>query len=321
MPTFKITLAYDGTDFVGWQRQAAGTSIQGLLEDAVRELDAREVTVAGAGRTDAGVHALGQVASFALERAIEGDVLMRALNARLPDPVRVWSAQQVPPAFHARFDARAKSYRHRICTGAIMSPFERRYAWHVAGALDPGAMSDAARRLEGRHDFAAFQGAGSEVSTTERTIMTSRVLVVTTEDAEGQPCSGRRADPDPPLTAFCAIEGAEKRERATQLDTGFDVRDLPPSLKLRRATVASREGGRVLGGSHLITYEITGDGFLRHMVRNIVGTLVEIGLGRRTPEWIDTVLASRDRSAAGPTAPARGLFLTRVHYGALATEP
>jgi tRNA pseudouridine38-40 synthase len=255
MPTFKITLAYDGADFVGWQRQAVGTSIQGLLEDALRQLDARDVPVTGAGRTDAGVHALGQVASFTIERPIEAGVLLRALNARLPDSIRVCSAHPAPPAFHARFDARAKSYQYRISSGATMSPFDRRYAWHVARTLDAGAMCEAARRLEGRHDFAAFQGAGSEVATTERTIMSSRILVPTT------------------------------------------------------------------GGSQMITYEITGDGFLRHMVRNIVGTLVEIGLGRRAPASIEAVLASRDRSAAGPTAPARGLFLTRVHYGALATEP
>ena len=265
MNSFKITLAYDGTDFVGWQRQASGRSIQRLLEDALRELDGRDISVTGAGRTDAGVHALGQVASFALERAIEPAVLVRALNARLPDTVRVWSASCVAPTFNARFDARAKRYRYRIYNGPLISPFDRQYAWHVSGSLDPDAMADAARRLEGRHDFAAFQGAGSEVATTERTITISRIVVPgmsTTEDAEEKSCGGR-----------------------------------------------------------LITYEVTGDGFLRHMVRNIVGTPVDVGLGRRMPESIDAVLATRDRSAAGQTAPARGLFLVAVEYAALAAEP
>ena len=210
MPTFKITLAYDGTNYVGWQRQATGTSVQGLIEDALRELDGRDVALHGAGRTDAGVHALGQVASCALDRAIEPDVLMRALNARLPADVRVVSAETVAPDFHARFTATAKTYRYRICNADVMSPFERHYAWHVFGALDVDAMDAAARSLEGRHDFAAFQTAGT-TRTTERTITSSRV----------------RRD------------------------------------------------------SHLVLYDITGDGFLRHMVRAIVGTLVDIGRGRR----------------------------------------
>jgi tRNA pseudouridine38-40 synthase len=261
---FSISLAYDGTDFVGWQRQASGRSVQGLLEDALRELDGRDISVTGAGRTDAGVHALGQVASFALERAIEPAVLVRALNARLPDTVRVWSASRVAPTFNARFDARAKRYRYRIFNGPLISPFDRQYAWHVSSSLDPGAMAEAARRLEGRHDFAAFQGAGSEVATTERTILKSRIVAETTEDAEG----------------------AEEK----------------------------------CGGA-LMTYDVVADGFLRHMVRTIVGTLVDVGRGRRTPESIDAVLAARDRSAAGPTAPARGLFLVAVKYAALAAEP
>jgi tRNA pseudouridine38-40 synthase len=249
---FKITLAYDGTGFVGWQRQASGTSIQGLLEDALRELDARDVAVAGAGRTDAGVHALGQVASFSLAREIDAAVLVRALNARLPGTVRVWSARQMPGDFHARFAARAKAYRYRICNGPIVSPFERQYAWHVAGPLDVESMSAAALRLEGCHDFAAFQGTGTDVATTERTILKSRILVRGGEDTEGQSC--------------------------------------------------------------LIIYEVAADGFLRHMVRNIAGTLVEIGRGRRAASSIDALLLARDRSRAGPTAPARGLFLVGVDY-------
>src|SRR4051794_29652470 len=172
MPSFKITLAYDGTDFVGWQRQAAGVSVQGLLEDALREIDERDVTVTGAGRTDAGVHALGQVAAFTLERALTADTVVRALNARLPDAVRVLTAEEAAASFHPRFAARAKLYRYRICHSAVLSPFERRYAWHVAGPLDVTAMSAAAKSLDGVHVFAAFQSAGTEVRTTEREIFT-----------------------------------------------------------------------------------------------------------------------------------------------------
>jgi tRNA pseudouridine38-40 synthase len=283
MAHFKITLAYDGTGFVGWQRQAAGTSIQGLLEDALRELDTRDVTVIGAGRTDAGVHALGQVASFSLEREIDANVLVRAVNARLPPSVRLWSAQQVPAGFHARFGARAKSYRYRISNGPVISPFDRQFAWHIAGRLDIDAMSEAARRLEGRHDFAAFQAAGSEVATTERTVTRSRIAA-TTEDAED--------------VEDLSVDDGTYVDGPARVDTGYDLR-----------------GFRVLRGERLIIYEITGDGFLRHMVRNIVGSLVEIGRGRRAAASMDTLLAARDRSAAGPTAPACGLFLVAVGYG------
>lgn len=250
MPTFKITVAYDGTDFVGWQRQASGVSIQGLLEGALRELDERDVTVMGAGRTDAGVHALGQVAAFSIERSLDSATVVRALNARLPQTVRVLSAEEAPAGFRARADARAKTYRYRIWNGDIVSPFERRYVWHVPGALDVDAMRAAARLVEGMHDFAAFQTAGSDVKTTEREILTS------------------------------AIQSETRNPQ-----------------------------------SEIITYEICGTGFLRHMVRAIAGSLVEVGRRHRPPGWMADVLATRDRGQAGPTAPASGLFLVSVAYG------
>ncbi|OLD53968.1 MAG: tRNA pseudouridine(38-40) synthase TruA [Acidobacteria bacterium 13_1_40CM_2_64_6] len=288
MPSFKIVVAYDGTDFVGWQRQASGVSIQSLLEDALRALDDREVTVTGAGRTDAGVHALEQVAAFSLERAIDPATLVRALNAQLPDSVRALSAAEVPATFNPRFNARAKTYRYRIWNGPVLSPFERRYAWHVPGALDVGAMAAAARRLEGRHDFAAFQAAGSDAITTEREVFVSRI-------------------------ADCGL----------RIHYGLPIGDrgLPPqSAIVNQSSIAHQspivnESAIRNPQSAMIEYEITGDGFLRHMVRAVVGTLVEIGRGRRRVAWIDEVLASRDRSAAGPTVPAAGLFLVAVDYG------
>jgi tRNA pseudouridine38-40 synthase len=275
MPSFKIIVAYDGTDYVGWQRQANGVSIQGLMEDALRELDGRAVAVAGAGRTDSGVHALGQVAAFTLARAIEPDAVVRALNAHLPHAIRVLSADEVPPSFHPRFDARTKAYRYRIWNGEVLSPFERRYAWHVPGPLDVQAMSAAARLVEGRHNFAAFQATGSDVATTEREVIESRIL----------------------RTADCGL----------RIDCGVGIEDC--GLREFRTPHAA-----------LLEYQITGTGFLRHMVRTIVGTLVEIGRGRRPVEWITEVLASRDRAAAGPTSPAAGLFLVRVDYGPVAAE-
>jgi tRNA pseudouridine38-40 synthase len=272
MPTFKITIAYDGTDFVGWQRQASGTSVQGLLEDALRCLDDRDVTVHGAGRTDAGVHALGQVASFSLAREASADVVRRALNAQLPAEVRVVSAEQTADDFHARFSARGKTYRYRIWNADLLDPFERRHAWHVFGALDAAAMQAAAVLIEGTHDFAAFQGPRSTVKSTVRTITSSRI---------------------------------ERRE------TTEDTEDT--EVKVYSSTGPTLSDLRVLRGL-LISYEISGDGFLRHMVRTIVGTLVEIGRGRRPVSWMNDVLAARDRAAAGQTAPAEGLFLVAVHY-------
>jgi tRNA pseudouridine38-40 synthase len=275
MPSFKITLAYDGTDYVGWQRQANGVSIQALIEEALRSLDGRDVTVTGAGRTDAGVHALGQVAAFTIARELGADALVRAVNAYLPPAVRVLSAEEAPPSFHPRFGARTKTYRYQLWNGDVMSPFERTYAWHVPGPLDVEAMRAAARRLEGRHDFAAFQATGSSVATTEREIFASNIS--TTEDT------------------------ADTGEAA------FFRTGLSPGVP------------RVPRGGELIVYAVTGSGFLRHMVRIIVGSLVEIGRGRQPVEWISRAVASRDRAAAGPTAPPHGLFLVRVDYaGALA---
>src|SRR5205823_2070072 len=184
----KITVAYDGTSYVGWQRQASGISIQGLLEDALRELDGRDVPVAGAGRTDAGVHALGQVASFNLQRDMAPAVLMRAVNARLPPAVRVIAAHHAPTDFHARFRARSKTYRYRLWSGDTGNPFERRYAWHVASPLDVDRMAQAACLVEGRHDFAAFQATGSEAQASEREVLSSRIVskLATAEDAEDE---------------------------------------------------------------------------------------------------------------------------------------
>lgn len=254
MPNLKLTLAYDGTDYVGWQRQAAGRSIQGVLEAALAELEGAPVTVTGAGRTDAGVHALAQVASARMAREIEPAVLARALNAKLPADIRVLGADTVSSAFHARYSARSKKYRYCVSNGGVAAPFAARYAWHVATPLDLDAMRAAGALLRGRHDFAAFQSTGSSVRTSVRTLSSLTVE--------------RRPECGAALTAG--------------------------------------------SGAALIAIDVEADGFLRHMVRAIVGTLVEVGCGRRPAEAIAPILASGRRNRAGPTAPARGLFLVRV---------
>jgi tRNA pseudouridine38-40 synthase len=247
MRTIKLTIQYDGTAYVGWQRQDNGTTIQGLLEQALAPIEGAPVVVHGAGRTDAGVHALAQVASVTMSAALECGTLVRALNAVLPDDVRVIGAEDMTPDFHARFSATGKLYEYRIVNAPFVSPFVCRYAWHVIPPLDLEGMREAAAALVGRHDFAAFQGTGSSVATTERTV------------------------------------------RAIEWQDGGGY-DLP------------------------LVMRIEGDGFLRHMVRNIVGTLVEVGLGRWPAGCIADIVTSRDRTFAGATAPARGLFLVRVLY-------
>jgi tRNA pseudouridine38-40 synthase len=244
MRTLRLTVAYDGTAYVGWQRQANGTSIQQLVEEAFLPLAGSAPTVAGAGRTDAGVHAAGQVASVNVEIAYPVSAIQRALNFRLPADIRVLEVADARPGFHARSHARGKTYRYRIATAAVRSPFDRAFVWHAPEARDLDAMRDAAARLVGRHDFVSFQARGSAVTATTRTI-----------------------------------------ER-------LEIHETPGE----------------------VTVEVDGDGFLRHMVRAIVGTLVECGSGARRPASMDAILAARDRQAAGATAPACGLTLMSVRY-------
>jgi tRNA pseudouridine38-40 synthase len=283
--TLKLTLAYDGTAYVGWQRQAAGTSIQGLLEAAIARIEGDAVTVTGAGRTDAGVHALGQVASVTVPSAsssIACEAYVRALNASLPEDVRVRSVEEAADDFHARFSARAKTYRYRLTRGGVASPFESRYAWHVMHALDVEAMRAALETCRGEHDFAAFQSTGTPVRDTVRTMLAVSVTVAVTGAVPG-------------AVAGAVAEAPAPRDPGSLDAVSLDAVSLDTS-------------------GPLLILELTGTGFLRHMVRAIAGTVVEIGRGRWSPAEMEAILASRDRSRAGPTAPPRGLFLVSVDY-------
>jgi tRNA pseudouridine38-40 synthase len=287
--TFRLLIAYDGTGLAGWQRQPRGVSVQGLLEDALAPIAGGSVPVSGAGRTDAGVHATGQVASVKLDTRLDAPSLCRALNAVLPPAVRVLDAMVAADDFHARFGALSKTYQYRILLGPVASPFACHYAWHLPQALDTGRMAEAAAHLEGTHDFAAFQSTGSDVTTTVRTVIRSRIEAASLSQS-------RQEAPGCPLPAL------------------------------------------VVPGGTQIVYTITGSGFLRHMVRAIVGTLVEIGRGRMAVDAVTRLLGEglrgqdsdadvaqhgedvargfspATRGDAGPTAPARGLCLVAVAY-------
>ena len=264
MDHWKLTLSYDGTAFHGWQIQPGLATVQGSLADALERITGERALPQGSGRTDAGVHALAQVASFALKSSVPARNLPRALNHALPPSIRVLSAELVDASFHARHSARRKTYEYRIferktdgvASERICPPFLAPYAWDCRWPLALESMQEAGRLLCGTHDFSSFGASDPERGVREE------------EAAEG---------PNPVKTL------------------------------LRSEWV--REQG-------LLLYRVTGSGFLHHMVRNIVGTLVDIGRGSLLVEDIPRILAARDRGAAGPTAPACGLFLQSVEYEA-----
>jgi len=277
--TLKLTIAYDGTRYVGWQRQAAGDSVQGLIEEAVARLAGGPVSLHGAGRTDAGVHALGQVASVTVDVSHTPETWTRALNATLPADIRVLRTDVAADDFHARFSATGKTYWYRLICAPVVSPFDLRYAWHVTYALDVDAMRAALARFVGRHDFAAFQGARTDIRDTIRTIETVAIV-------------------DTPLHGLTDLAWPTLARPATASASAA----APDRSPLAAAS------GRVL------TFAISGNGFLRHMVRSVVGTCVDVGRGRWPPEAMTDLLAGRDRRLVGPTAPACGLFLVEVRY-------
>jgi tRNA pseudouridine38-40 synthase len=264
--TLRLTIAYDGTNYAGWQRQANALTIQQVLEEEIAAIVGAHNPLNAAGRTDAGVHAAAQVASITIDHPIPADELMRALNARLRDgDIRIRRIEDTFDGFDARIYARTKTYRYAIWNGATVSPFIRNVVWHVPARLDLDRMTEATTALVGEHDFAAFQGGGSDVLTTVRTVLAAALV-----------------------------------EMNIHTDTPIAMSPLP-------------EGAPYADG-RLLRFEISGTGFLRHMVRTIVGTLVDIGRGQLAVEDMAAILASRDRRQAGQTSPAQGLMLWTVTY-------
>lgn len=248
---FKLVLAYDGSEFAGWQVQPDAITVQGTLASAIGRLTGEKVLPQGSGRTDAGVHALAQVASFAIKSPIPAENLVKALNDILPASIRVLEASEVATEFHARKSARAKTYRYRIFRGPICPPFLARYVWHYPYLLDEGPVRQAAEILIGEHDF----------------------------------------------TSFAAVDP----------EKGKDEGEGPSNVRHIFSSNWERHGDELV-------YTVQGSGFLHHMVRNLVGTFVLIGKGTLKPEDMRRILKARDRSAAGATAPANGLYLVAVEY-------
>ncbi len=268
--TWKLTLAYDGTDFRGWQVQPGQPTIQAELQAALGRITGETPLPQGSGRTDAGVHALGQVASFALHAPIPPDNLLRALNRTLPASIRILEAKRVSAAFHARHSAIAKTYEYRVYRQAICPPFLDRYVLSCPWPMDVDALEKAAKLFEGEHDFLSFAATDPDLA-----------------------CRGLSVDPEP---------GQSRPASKLAISS------------LRTLFSSSWEKSQTDSGS-LLVYRVRGNGFLHHMVRNLVGTMLDIGRGRLQAEQIPGILAARSRSASGPTAPARGLFLHSVEYG------
>ncbi len=245
MRAIKLTIEYDGTNYLGWQVQPKGSTIQGVLEETLRRITGEKIRLIGSGRTDAGVHAFGQVAHFKTNSQMSGHSMRRALNSLLPKDIVILKVEEVDENFNARKDCKSKVYEYRILNRNLRSAFHRGYAWHIPEKLNLKEMKEAAQYLIGEHDFSSFRSVGTSTRTATRKVIR-----------------------------------AEWRR----------------------------------GKDGLLRFEIEANGFLKQMVRAIVGTLVEVGRGRISSEEFLKILESKDRKVAGPTAPAHGLFLKEVRY-------
>jgi tRNA pseudouridine38-40 synthase len=251
MRYLKITIAYDGTDFHGWQMQSAKPTVQGEIVSVLRRLTQENIALHAAGRTDAGVHALGQVGSFRTQSGLSTEEFQRALNAILPPSIRIVGVQETGPDFSARWSAKSKIYRYRLYRGKVVPPMLWRYVLHYPFPLDEDRMRNAAARFVGSHDFAAFAAStGSE---------------------------------------------EDDKERST-------VREIYATELVRSAD------------NEELVFTVRGRSFLRYMVRKMVGTLLDVGRGRLTPDDIDRLFEIRDRSKSGPTAPPQGLCMISVEH-------
>jgi len=278
MRNLRLILSYDGADFAGWQVQPGRTTVQGELASGIRRLSGENILPQGSGRTDAGVHALAQVASFATASTIPAENWMRALNDILPASIRVLEVSEAAPEFHARKSVRAKTYRYRIHRAAICPPFLARYVWHYPYPLEESAMAAGAGVVAGEHDFSSFVAVDPE-----------RVERMAGQDLNHDNLNHQNPD--------------HGEHGGIQGKTEF----LLSNVRTIFSSSWVREGDELI-------YTVRGSGFLHHMVRNLVGTFLLMGKGTVSQEDLHGILEARVRSAAGPTAPASGLYLVAVEY-------
>jgi tRNA pseudouridine38-40 synthase len=278
MRNLKLILSYDGSDFSGWQVQPQATTVQGTLASAIGRITGEKVLPQGSGRTDAGVHALAQVVTFVTESSVPTGNFVKALNDILPASVRVLEVTEVAPDFHARHSAHAKTYRYRIHRAAICPPFLARYVWHFPFPLDEQAIVRAATLVEGEHDFTSFAAVDPERGMRQ------------TLNHEDHPSASLRAS------------SVSRRNPEVPAEVS-------PVSNVRRIFSSSweRQGDEFV-------YTVRGSGFLHHMVRNLVGTFILLGKRTLQAEDLTRILEARNRSAAGATAPASGLYLVNVEY-------
>jgi tRNA pseudouridine38-40 synthase len=272
MRTIRLLLQYEGTEYAGWQTQNNAVTIQDLVEHALAAILQEKTRVTGASRTDSGVHAIGQVAVFKTSKGILPERLLRSLNGILPPDIRVTEADEAEEGFNPRY-AREKTYRYAIACGEYISPFQRKWAWHIRESLDFDAMQEAARSLVGEHDFTSFTASGGGEKDHVRRIM---------EIAYGPGGIISTWSDDTCIDSECHGTSGHHPTQICEKD--------------------------------IVHFDITASGFLYKMVRNIIGTLVEVGRGKIGPEAMPDIIDARNRSHAGPTAPAHGLCLLRVRY-------
>src|SRR3990172_807509 len=263
----RLLLEYDGTSFQGWQKQAGLPTIQGTLEEALARITKQPVTLFGAGRTDARVHAAGQTASFRSSLKLTESSWVRAVNSLLPPDIVIRSAEYVPPEFHARYSARSKVYQYSILTSERRAPFLRNYVWHGRQALNIPSMQEASGYLIGTHDFSSFRASECAAKSPVRTLDRLEIVHIPPAEIAEQKCK------------HCLVP----------------LNRMPCNATMILFTLEARS-------------------YLQHMVRNIVGTLNDVGRGRLKPSDVREILEKKDRRYAGPIAPPQGLFLFRVRY-------
>ena len=305
MPHWKLILTYDGTPYNGWQVQPNLPTVQGTLAGAIHRITGETVLPQGSGRTDAGVHALAQVATFSLTVPIPAANLHRALNRALPPSIRVLSVEAVPADFHARHSALRKTYEYRIlpcgCEDRICSPMLAPYVWPCRFPLDLTILQQAASHILGTHDFTSF--AANDPDQTTRNLAETGLIKDESADAARSPQPGQENVISTKAAHGLIVSRAVEKSAS------------PPPLSTHRVdNIRTIFRSTWHQQEDLLLYRITGSGFLHHMVRNLVGTFVEAASNRISPDTIPTILAARNRSAAGPTAPASGLFLVEVEY-------